>query len=77
MKHFRFFILPVLTLVVIVLLSGCTLRFKATDVEYDGGMSGVLQIDGVDVCGIPVVKLSTDSLFFPADFEKHFFADSR
>jgi hypothetical protein len=76
MLYFRLFMLALLCVAVIMILTGCTLKFKATEMEYDGELSGKLKLDGIDVAGVRICGFSAPRPRFDCCEPARFYAKS-
>lgn len=58
MRIFAIVILCFLVVFLFYCALGCTMHFKATEMEFDYEQSQTYDLDGVDVFGVPIVKSS-------------------
>ena len=46
-----------IVILIAMFLTGCTVKFKATELEFDAEQTRVYELDGLDLFGLPVLSL--------------------
>lgn len=56
MKIFNILFMAVIIILLCMILSGCTIQFKAKELEFETEQSRIYELKGFDVFGVPVVS---------------------
>lgn len=69
--HIKIFL--ILLCLLLMVFTGCTLHFKASELELEAQQSRTFKLDGLDVFGCPVVShLQPHSHYYDAMLQKQY-----